>query len=81
MCFITLLSSSANAKGTLLGGRWLASLGGILIFSHIRRLGLFVGVQNSEFQFFRGFQKNEHFLGGMKILWICFGGHHKIGLV
>ena len=26
--------------------------GGTLIFSHIRRLGLFLGVQNSEFQYF-----------------------------
>ena len=28
--------------------------GGTLIFSHIRRLGLFFGVQNSEFQYFLG---------------------------
>ena len=57
-------------------------VGGTLIFSHIRRLGLFFGVQNSEFQFFfLYFQKNEYFLGGMIILWIFFGGHHKIGLV
>ena len=28
---------------------------GTLIFSHIRRLGLFFGVQNSEFQYFWGF--------------------------
>ena len=37
--------------------------GGTLIFSHIRRLGLFFLVQNSEFQFFWGFQKNEYFFG------------------
>ena len=37
--------------------------GGTLIFSHIRRLGPFFLVQNSEFQFFGGFQKNEYFLG------------------
>ena len=36
---------------------------GTLIFSHIRRLGLFFWVQNSEFQYFLGFQKNEYFLG------------------
>ena len=28
--------------------------GGTLIFSHIRRLGPFFGVQNSEFQYFFG---------------------------
>ena len=27
-----------------------------------------------------GFQKNDFFLG-MNVLWIFFGGHHKIGLV
>ena len=37
--------------------------GGSLIFSHIRRLGPFFGVQNSEFQYFLGFQKNEYFFG------------------
>ena len=37
--------------------------GGTLIFSHIRRLGLFFWVQNSELQYFWGFQKNEYFLG------------------
>ena len=36
-------------------------------------------VQNFEFQYLLGFQKNEYFWG-MKILWIFFGGHHKIGL-
>ena len=38
--------------------------GGTLIFSHIRRLGLFIWVQNSEFQYFWGFQKNDFFFGG-----------------
>ena len=52
--------------------------GGTLIFSHIRRLGLFFGVQNSEFQYFFGFQKNEYFWG-MKILWIFFGVITKLG--
>ena len=40
--------------------------GGVtLILSHIRRLRLFLGVQNSEFQYFflGGFQKNENCLG------------------
>ena len=60
--------------------------GGTLIFSHIRRLGLLFWVQNSEFQYFWGFSKNDFFFffwggGGMKLLWIFFFGHHKIGLV
>ena len=41
----------------------------------------FWGVQNSEFQYFLGFLEKWIFLGGMKILWIFFWGHHKIGLV
>ena len=36
---------------------------GTLIFSHIRRLGLFFGVQNSEFQYCWGFSKNVYSLG------------------
>ena len=31
--------------------------GGTLIFSHIRRLGPFFGVQNSEFQYFLEFSE------------------------
>ena len=54
--------------------------GGTLIFSYIRRLGPFFGGQISEFNIFLGFQKNEYILG-MKILWIFFWGHPKIGLV
>ena len=53
--------------------------GGTLIFPYIRRLRLFFGVQNFEPHHFLEFQKNEYFWG-MKILWIFFGGHHKIGL-
>ena len=46
--------------------------GGNLIFSYIRRLWPFFGVQNFEFQYFwRVFRKNDYFLG-MRILWICF---------
>ena len=37
--------------------------GGTRIFSHIRRLGPFFGVQNSEFQYFLGFSENEYFFG------------------
>ena len=55
--------------------------GGTLIFSHIRRLGPFFWVQNSEFQYFFWFSEKLIFFGGMKILWKFYGGHHKIGLV
>ena len=48
--------------------------GGTLIFSYIRRLGPFFGVQNSEIQYFFGFSEKLNFLWGMKILWIFFGG-------
>ena len=38
--------------------------GGNLIFSYIRRLGSFLGVQHFDFQYyFFGFQKNKYFLG------------------
>ena len=61
-----------------------------LIFSFMRRLGLFSflsffffwgggGVTILNFNIFGGFQNND-FLGGMNILWIFFGDHHKIGL-
>ena len=58
--------------------------GGALIFSHIRRLRLFLRVKNSEFQYFLGFQKNENCLGYED--YVAFflgggGGHHKNGLV
>ena len=38
--------------------------GGTLIFSHIRRLGLFFWVQNSEFQYFFGFLRKMYIFGG-----------------
>ena len=53
--------------------------GGTLIFSYIRRLGPFFLVQNFEFRYFMGFQKNKYFWG-MRILWIFFWGLHKIGI-
>ena len=37
---------------------YLRPRGGTLIFSHIRRLGPFFWVQNSEFQYFLGFSEN-----------------------
>ena len=49
------------------------------MFSYIRRLRSFFGVQNFEFQYFLGFQKNEYFLGYEDFVDI-FLGHHKIGL-
>ena len=53
--------------------------GGTLIFSYIRRLGPFFGVQNFEFQYFRGFQKNEYFWGYEDFVDILLD-HYKIGL-
>ena len=53
--------------------------GGTLIFSFIRRLGSFFWSKILNFNILLGFQKND-FLGGMKILWVCFWDHHKIGL-
>ena len=65
--------------------------GGTPIFSYIRRLGSFLGVQNFEFQFFfiylffflfwgwGGVQKNKYFLGYEDFVDI-YWGHHKIGL-
>ena len=53
--------------------------GGTLIFSHIRGLGPFFGVQNSEFQYFWGFSEKLIFFWGMKILWIFWGVITKLG--
>ena len=52
--------------------------GGTLIFSYIRRLGSFFGVQNLNFNIFGGFQKNKKIRGYEAFAF--FGGHHKIGL-
>ena len=54
---------------------------GTLIFSYIRRLGQFLGVQNFEFQYFWGFQKKEHFLVYEDCVDFFIWGHHKIGQV
>ena len=53
--------------------------GGTLIFSYIRRLGPFLGVQNFEFRYIFGFQKNKYSFGYENFVDI-FWGHHKIGL-
>ena len=49
-----------------------------LIFSYIRRLGSFLGVQNIEFHY----SLDEYFLGYEDFVDILGegGGHHKIGL-
>ena len=52
---------------------------GTLIFSCMRRLGLFFWVQNFEFQYFLGVFRKLNIFWDMKILWIFFGGNHKIG--
>ena len=50
-----------------------------LIFSYISRLGPFFGFKILNFDIFGVFRKINIFWG-MKILWIFFWGHHKIGL-
>ena len=53
--------------------------GGTLIFSHIRRLGLFfLGYKILNFNIFWVFRQMNIF-GGMKILWIFFGVITKLG--
>ena len=53
--------------------------GGTQIFSYIRRLVSFLGFKILNFNFLGVFRKRNIF-GGMKILWIFFGGHHNIEL-
>ena len=55
-----------------------AGVGGTLIFSYIRRLRSFFGVQN--FNIFGVFRKMNVF-GGIKILWIFFGFITKLGYI
>ena len=52
-----------------------------MIFSYIRRLEPFFGGQIFEFQYFLGVFRKMNIFWGMKILWILFWGHPKIGLV
>ena len=42
--------------------------GGTLIFSCIRRLGIFLGIQNLEFQYFWGVSGKMNIFGSMKTL-------------
>ena len=53
--------------------------GGTLIFSYIRRLGSFFWFKISNFNMYWVYRKMNIFRC-MKILWIFFGGHHKIEL-
>ena len=46
---------------------------GTLVFSHIRRLGLFFLVQIPNFNMFGGFQKNEYFWGYEDFVDIFWG--------
>ena len=51
------------------------------IFIHTYAWGYFLGFKILNFNIFWGFQKKKkNIFLGMKILWIFFGGHHKIGL-
>ena len=59
-------------SGGGVGGGGPVGGGGTLIFSYIRRLESFFGVQNVEFQYFWGFSEKLIFSLGMKILWIFF---------
>ena len=58
-----------DGLGYAIPGGW----GGTLIFSHIHRLRLFFGIQNSEFQYFLGFEKKEYFLGYEDFVDIFWG--------
>ena len=54
--------------------------GGIYFHTYVGSAHFF-GFKILNFNIFWGFSKKLIFFGGMKILWIFFGGHHKIGLV
>ena len=53
--------------------------GGTLIVSHMRRLGPFFWVQNSEFQYFFGFSENEYFFWVLRFCGYFFGLITKLG--
>ena len=53
---------------------WVFPKGGTLIFSYIRRLGLFFGVQNFEFQYFLGFFRKMNIFWGYEIVVDIFWG-------
>ena len=53
--------------------------GGTLIFSHIRRIGPFLWVQNSDFQYFWGFSEKNNIFLGYKDFVDIFGVITKLG--
>ena len=54
---------------------------GTQIFSYICRLRPFLGVQNFEFQYFGGFQKNEYFWAMMKLWIFLFGSSQNLTIL
>ena len=55
--------------------------GGTQIFSYIRRLGPFFGVQNFEFRYFFGVFRNINIFWGMKICGYFFGVNTKLDYI
>ena len=55
--------------------------GGTLIFSYIRSLGSFFGVQHFESHYFFQFSEKCKKISGMKILWIFFGVITKLDYI
>ena len=54
--------------------------GGTLIFSYVRRVVSFFGVQNFEFQYSLGFFRKKYYFLGYEDFVDIFWVHHKIGL-
>ena len=71
--FVVLCEYLIPRPGFTPGGR------GYSDFSYIHRLRLFWGFKILNFSISLGFRKMNTFLG-MTIMWIFFGGHHKIRL-
>ena len=55
--------------------------GGTLIFSYKHRLGPLFLVKSFKFQYFRGFQKNEYFLGYENFVDNFFGVITKLDYI
>ena len=54
--------------------------GGVLLYLHTYAgSDYFLGVQNSEFQYFVVFFQKTEYFWGMKILWKMFWSHHNRG--
>ena len=56
-------------------------MGGTLIFSYIRRLGSFLGVQNFEFQYFWGFSERFIFWGVLRFCGYFWGVITKLNYI